>query len=60
MVPIEKLNASVDLSGSGTGILFTLRYLCEPKNKHSTSQAIWEDIFKEDAKHSDVSVSFPA
>ncbi len=36
------------------GILFSLRYLCKPRTRRDSEHVIWQEIFREFAKHDDI------
>ena len=41
------LTPAVYTSVQESGVLLTIRYLCEPRRRRSSEQAIWEDILRE-------------
>lgn len=41
------------------GIVLTVRYLCGPRSRRDTAEAIWEDILREFAKHDDIDFAYP-
>lgn len=41
------------------GIDLTIRYLCEPRQRRGTAQAIWEDVLRAFAAHSDIQLAYP-
>ncbi|GAB4440115.1 MAG: mechanosensitive ion channel [Anaerolineae bacterium] len=55
----SKLTPIVYLKVVEYGVLLTIRYLCEPRHRRSTEQAIWEDILTEFAQHSDIQFAYP-
>ena len=42
-----------------SGVLHTVRYLCHPRRRRSTAQAIWEDILTRFAQHDDIDFAYP-
>ena len=42
-----------------SGVLLTMRYLCEPRRRRGTSSEIWEDILTEFAKNPDIQLAYP-
>jgi small-conductance mechanosensitive channel len=42
-----------------SGVLLTIRYLCEPRRRRGGEQAIWEDILREFAEHEDIDFAYP-
>jgi small-conductance mechanosensitive channel len=55
----SKLTPIVYLRVMEYGILLTIRYLCDPRRRRTTEQAIWEDILIEFARHSDIQFAYP-
>ena len=41
------------------GIMLTMRYLCEPRQRRTNDQAIWEDVLEEFAKCDDIDFAYP-
>lgn len=41
------------------GVLLTIRYLSEVRRRRSTEQAMWEDILRAFAQHSDINFAYP-
>lgn len=41
------------------GVLLTIRYLCQPRKRRATEDAIWKDILKEFAQCNDVDFAYP-
>ena len=42
-----------------SGVLLTIRYLCNPRKRRITSQYIWEDILNEFDKNKDIEFAYP-
>ncbi len=42
-----------------SGVLLTIRYLCDPRKRRGTEQAIWEDILKEFKKYPNIELAYP-
>jgi len=42
-----------------SGVLLTIRYLCEPRQRRPSEQSIWEDILTCFAAQSDVDLAYP-
>ncbi|MFH1313653.1 MAG: mechanosensitive ion channel domain-containing protein [Candidatus Eisenbacteria bacterium] len=59
MIFYAKLTPIVYTSVKDSGILLTVRYLCEPRERRATAEAIWEDILKEFAKCDDIDFAYP-
>jgi len=58
MIFYTNLTPTVYTSGHDSGVLLTLRYLCEPRQRRVTEQEIWEDILREFAKHDDIELAY--
>ena len=50
----SKLTPIVYTKVTEKGVVLTARYLCEPRNRRGTEQAIWEDILREFKKSEDI------
>ena len=59
MIFYRKLTPTVYLSVEECGVLLTVRYLCEPRNRRGTEQAIWEDILRKFAGRADIDFAYP-
>lgn len=59
MIFYSKLTPSVYTSVKDSGVLLTLRYLCEPRRRRDSVQAVWEDVLKEFAKCPDIDFAYP-
>lgn len=55
----SKLTPIVYLRVVEYGVLLSVRYLCDPRHRRSTEQAIWEDILTEFAQHGDIQFAYP-
>ncbi|MBW6515536.1 MAG: mechanosensitive ion channel family protein [Candidatus Cloacimonetes bacterium] len=53
------LTPKVYTSVEDSGVLLTIRYLTEIRKRRGTSEAIWEDILQEFAKHDDINLAYP-
>lgn len=42
-----------------SGIMLTIRYLCDPRQRRGSSQTIWENILTEFALHKDIDFAYP-
>lgn len=42
-----------------SGVMLTIRYLCEPRKRRGTSQSIWEDVLEEFARQDDIALAYP-
>jgi small-conductance mechanosensitive channel len=59
MIFYSKLTPIVYTSVEESGVLLTIRYLCEPSRRRDSKQAIWEDVLKEFAKNKDIDFAYP-
>jgi small-conductance mechanosensitive channel len=59
MILYRHLTPIVYTSVADSGVLLTLRYLCEPQKRRGTTQDIWEDILEEFARCDDVDFAYP-
>lgn len=59
MIFYNKLTPKIYLSVEDRGILLTIRYLCEIKQRRGSAEAIWKDILTEFAKHEDIKFAYP-
>ncbi len=53
------LSPSVYTDVKDSGVLLTLRYLCEPNKRRKTAQDIWERILDEFAQTDDIDLAYP-
>ena len=54
-----KLHPQVYTSVEDSGVLLTIRYICEPRERRDTTEAIWEEILQEFAKNPDIDFAYP-
>jgi small-conductance mechanosensitive channel len=59
MIFYTKLTPTVYTGVKDSGILLTVRYLCEPRRRRSTEEAIWEEILTEFARCDDIDFAYP-
>lgn len=59
MIFYNKLTPTVYTSVQDCGVLLTIRYLCDPRQRRSTEQALWEDILDEFAACPDIDFAYP-
>lgn len=55
----QTLTPTVYTSVADSGVLLTMRYLCAPRERRGTTEAIWEDILREFANHDDIDFAYP-
>jgi len=59
MIFYQTLTPIVYTSVVDSGVLLTLRYLCEPRKRRGSEQAIWEDILAAFAQCDDIDFAYP-
>ena len=59
MISYSKLTPTVYTTVKESGILLTLRYLCDPRRRRGSEQVLWENILREFAKNDDISLAYP-
>jgi len=55
----SKLTPTVYTSVEDSGVLLTIRYLCEPRKRRGTQEAIWEDILETFRGNDDIDFAYP-
>jgi len=55
----KNLTPTVYTSVRDSGVLLTIRYLCEPRRRRGSEQAIWEDILREFHERPDIDFAYP-
>lgn len=59
MIFYNRLTPIVYTSVKDSGVLLTIRYLCEPRQRRSVQQEIWEDILVSFAQCDDIDFAYP-
>jgi small-conductance mechanosensitive channel len=59
MIFYTKLTPTVYTTVKDSGVLLTIRYLCEPRRRRGSEEAIWEDILTEFAGCADIDFAYP-
>lgn len=59
MIFYKKLTPTVYTSVKDSGVMLTLRYLCEPRRRRRSAEAIWEGILLRFAEHDDIDFAYP-
>jgi small-conductance mechanosensitive channel len=59
LLSYPSLNPLVYTNVKDSGILLTIRYLCELNQRRDSTQTIWENILQEFAKCSDIDLAYP-
>ncbi len=59
MIFYQYLTPIVYTSVEPSGILLTMRFICDPRKRRSNEQEVWEEVLKEFAKHKDIEFAYP-
>jgi small-conductance mechanosensitive channel len=59
MLQYGTLTSTVYTSVKDSGVLLTIRYLCEPRDRRDSTQAIWEQILLVFSQHPDIDFAYP-
>ena len=59
MIFYQKLTPIVYTSVKSCGVMLTLRYLCEPRQRRTTENDIWEDILTAFSKEKNITLAYP-
>jgi small-conductance mechanosensitive channel len=59
MIFYSKLTATVYTSVEDSGVLLTIRYLCEARQRRGSGQAIWEEILRRFSTCDDIDFAYP-
>jgi small-conductance mechanosensitive channel len=59
MIYYRHLTPIVYMKINDFGVVFTLRYLANPRHRRGTEQQIWQEILEEFAKHHDIDFAYP-
>ena len=59
MIFYSVITPTVYTSVAESGVLLTIRYLCEPRTRRGTSETIWEDVLHQFAAHKDIDFAYP-
>ena len=59
MISYSVLTPTVYTSVANSGVLLTIRYLCEPRTRRGTAETIWEDVLQQFAAHNDINFAYP-
>lgn len=58
-IHFRQLTPTVYTSVMDSGVLLTIRHLCDPRQRRGTSEAIWEDILRAFADAPDLDFAYP-
>ena len=59
MIFYKNLTPKVYTSVQDSGVLLTIRYLCAPRQRRGSQEAIWEDILEAFAARTDIDFAYP-
>jgi small-conductance mechanosensitive channel len=59
MIFYSTLTPTVYTSVKDSGVMLTLRFLCHPRRRRGTAQAIWEDILTRFGEQDDIDFAYP-
>lgn len=59
MIFYSKLEPTVYTTVADSGVMLTMRYICDPKQRRDTTQKIWEEILDAFAAENDVDFAYP-
>lgn len=59
MIFYQKLTPIVYTSVKDSGVVLTIRYLCDPRQRRTTEHNIWEDILDAFNKEKDIALAYP-
>lgn len=59
MIHYNKLTPIVYTDIKESGIQLSIRYLCEPKRRRTTSNKVWEDVLEMLEEHKDIELAYP-
>ncbi len=59
MIMYANLGPKVWTSVADCGVLLTMRYLCDPRQRRSTAETIWEDVLNEFGACPDIDFAYP-
>lgn len=59
MIANTRLTPSIYTSVAESGVLLTMRYLCEPFERRDVAHVIWEEVLEQFARHPDINFAYP-
>ncbi|MBW3553815.1 MAG: mechanosensitive ion channel family protein [Gemmatimonadetes bacterium] len=59
MIFYSTLTPTVYTTVKDSGVMLTMRYLCHPRRRRGSAQAIWEDVLTRFAEHDDIDFAYP-
>lgn len=59
MIQYTHLTPIVYTSVEASGVMLTMRFICDPRKRRSAEHEIWEEILMEFARHKDIEFAYP-
>jgi small-conductance mechanosensitive channel len=59
LIHTGKLTPIVYTKVAESGVLLTLRFLCEPRKRRNAEQDVWEEVLARFAEHDDIDYAYP-
>ncbi|MFQ6045760.1 MAG: mechanosensitive ion channel family protein [Gemmatimonadales bacterium] len=59
MIFYTTLTPIVYTTVADSGVLLTLRYMCDPRKRRTVEEAVWEDVLQAFAAHDDIDFAYP-
>jgi small-conductance mechanosensitive channel len=59
MILNPNLNPTVYTDVRDSGVMLSMRYLCDPRQRRATEQLIWEDVLNRFAENDDIDFAYP-
>lgn len=59
LIYYNKLTPRVYTTVKDSGVLLTIRYLCEPRRRRLRNETLWEEILDRFAEHPDIDLAYP-
>jgi small-conductance mechanosensitive channel len=59
LIHFQHLTPIVWTSVKDNGVMLTIRYLCDPRHRRSTTSEIWEEILNAFAAHPEIQLAYP-
>jgi small-conductance mechanosensitive channel len=59
MIYYKNLNPIVYTKVKDSGVMFTMRYLCNPRKRRGSENDIWEEILTRFSEHNDIKLAYP-
>lgn len=59
LIQYGSLTPTVYTSVRDSGVMLTIRYLCQPRNRRDSTQILWENILRAFDQHPDIDLAYP-